>query len=104
MMRLRFQLRTLLLLITALALLASYVGSYYRLSRRGMAEARRYGLAGFLYVPVADSDQSNGVRRHGLLTIAFAPLNIVDQQLFGGKRPVSGMIVGLSSGNKKAAE
>src|SRR5687768_6904939 len=52
--RYRFQLRTLFLAITAAAILAAYVGSYYRLSRRGLAEAQRYGLAGFLYVPFAE--------------------------------------------------
>ena len=34
---------------TVLAL--SYVGSYYRLSRRALREAPLYGVPGFLYVP-----------------------------------------------------
>jgi hypothetical protein len=76
-----------LILFTSLAL--AYAGSYYRLSRRGMREAREYGLPGsFLYVPWAEFTASGGFTRHYGLAIFYAPPNWIDRAIFGGPSPL----------------
>jgi hypothetical protein len=50
----RWSLQAQILAVAALAVALAYVGSYYRLSRRGMREAKLYGIPGFLYVPVEE--------------------------------------------------
>ena len=45
----RFSLFALIIGVTVVSLLFAYAGSYYRLSRRGLAEAAEMGMEGFLY-------------------------------------------------------
>lgn len=80
--RFRFKLRTLILFVAGLSLVLSYTGSYYRLSRRGLAEAVPHGLPGFLYVPIEEAAAREDLSRHYVLTVFFAPLNWLDRNLF----------------------
>jgi len=79
--RLRFGLRSLFVATAVVALVFAYAGSYYRLSRRGMSEAREVGLAGFLYMPLDDAERTQDLRRHHVLKLVFLPLNLIDQRL-----------------------
>ncbi len=86
----------LLILATVLALLATYVGSYYHLSRRGMREAKAYRMKGFLYVSAEEALAEKDLSRHSSLAKLYAPLNCVDQKLLGAEGPVRGVTWGLS--------
>lgn len=70
------------------SLLASYVGTYYRLSRRGMAEAEAYGLEGFLYIPIEEMREPDDLRRQRWRGWCFAPANLIDRYFLGGPKPV----------------
>lgn len=90
----RASLRTYMVLVAMLSLALAYVGSYYRLSRRGMSEAQVYGIPGFVYVPadeviasVPNAAFSQAMLRHQRLYWFFVPLNWLDRSLFGGKHP-----------------
>ena len=84
-MRPRFQcrLRTLIIAVAGFSLALAYVGSYYRLSRRGMREANIYGVPGFLYVPFEEAAASEDLTRHHRLAMFYAPVNWIDQHLLG---------------------
>ena len=91
------------LILVALALLVcAYLGSYYRLSRRGMAEAKDYGIDGFLYVHcgdiIASAQQTPhaGMARHYALAIFYEPACWVDRLMFGTATPWISLCVGLS--------
>ena len=82
---------------TALAaLLFVYVTSYYHLSRRGMREAKIYSMPGFLYVPTEELFETRDLSRHYTLARLYAPLNALDQALFGAQGPIRGITWGLS--------
>jgi hypothetical protein len=83
-----------MLLVAVLALLFAYVGTYYRLSRRGIPEAMEHSEHAFAYVPIGDIDSSVPTRvfqknaaRHFTLCVLFAPLNWLDRKLFGAPEP-----------------
>jgi hypothetical protein len=97
-LRLRFQyrLRSLIVSVAGLSLALAYVGSYYRLSRRGMREASVYGLAGFLYVPFEDAAASEDLTRHYWLATFYSPVNWIDHHLLGGGSPTQCIIWRLS--------
>jgi hypothetical protein len=80
----------------AIVLLLLYGASYYHLSRRGVEEARRYGMTGFLYVPCEEVFQSHDLSKHRRLATFYAPANYVDQLIFHGDGPVRSMSWGLS--------
>ena len=86
---------SLLTLVVAL-LLVLYVGSYYNLSRRGMQEARAYHMHGFLYVPADEVFATRDLSQHYFRVRLYAPLNWLDQTLFGGDGPVRDIMWGLS--------
>jgi hypothetical protein len=86
----------LLALAAVLALFDGYVGSYYHLSRRGMREAKVYGMKGFLYVPAQQPFAERDLSRHDTLARLYAPLNLVDRALFGADGPGGGFTWGLS--------
>jgi hypothetical protein len=92
----RFSLRLMLVLCVILGLLFAYAGSYYRLSRRGMAEAREYELAGFFYIPFDEFLLTRDLTPHHRLAMLFAPANWVDQILFGAPGPSSSFLVGFN--------
>jgi hypothetical protein len=94
--RFRFRLRTLILAVAALSLALAYVGSYYRLSRRGMREAGPYGLAGFLYVPVEEAAAMQSLSLHHALAAFYFPANWIDRRFFKGEAPVECIIWRLS--------
>ncbi len=86
----RSAVRTLLLSVVLL-LLCSYVGSYYVLSRRGMAEAEHFSMETFYYLPIeGESITIDDARRNRLLVKIFAPLNLIDHHVFGGMEPIGG--------------
>jgi hypothetical protein len=87
------------LLVTAGVLLALYGGSYYHLSRRGLREAKPYGMHGFLYVPIEEVLQSKDLSRHYRLETFYAPANWVDQILFNGDGPVRDIMWGSELSN-----
>jgi hypothetical protein len=73
-----------------LGLLFAYVGTYYRLSRRGMREAKAYGEEYyFYYIPVAEMTGEKDLARHHRRAAFFAPANWVDQKIFGGPEPIT---------------
>jgi hypothetical protein len=94
--RVRFTIRRMMLIVAFTAVVMSYVGSYYRLSRAGMREAARYGIAGFLYVPFEEAADREDLSRHYALMTFYAPLNWLDRILFGAPGPTSGIMWRLS--------
>jgi hypothetical protein len=72
-----------MLRVVLAAFVLAYLGSYYRLSRRGLREAAEYGLAGFLYVPYQEAAEHEDLSRHYVLMTWYAPLNWLDRSLFG---------------------
>jgi hypothetical protein len=94
-LRLRFRFWLLVTLVVGL-LLGVYVGTYYHLSRRGMQEARKYHLAGFLYVPAEEVFTTKDLSRHHFRAGLYAPLNWLDRTFFGGTGPVRSITWGLS--------
>jgi hypothetical protein len=72
-----------------LGLLFAYVGTYYRLSRRGMHEAEEYGSDFFLYTPTDEVFATKDLTWHHRLAIFFGPANWVDQTVFGGPEPIT---------------
>ena len=69
-MRLRF--RTTFTAMILVAILITYGSIYYRLSRRGIDEAKSYGLAGFLYVPAKEVFASKDLSVHHRSALAFS--------------------------------
>jgi hypothetical protein len=82
-----------LVLVIAL-LLATYLGSYLWLSRRGYTEADQYGMAGFYYFFPENSDAWR-YKNYGC-GILFWPLNVIDRSLGLGRSPASEPLWGLS--------
>jgi hypothetical protein len=78
-----------MLAVVFAALVFSYVGSYYRLSRRGMREATEYGMPDFLYVPAEEAAENEGLQRHTALILWYAPLNWLDRKLLGSPGPTT---------------
>jgi len=76
-----------MVLVALCSLLMAYAGTYYHLSRRGMHEAREFGIPGFLYVPFAEAAESEDLTRHYALATFYAPLNRVDRAIFGAPSP-----------------
>jgi hypothetical protein len=83
----RVTVRVLIVLVALCSLLLGYAGGYYRLSRRGMAEAREVSIDGFLYVPFAEAAASEDLTRHYALATFYAPLNWIDRVIFGAPSP-----------------
>lgn len=84
--RFQFSLRTLLTSVVLVTLLASYINSYYRLSRRGMKEAAEVEMEGFFYVTMdemVDSIRRGERSSHYPLRILFLPANSIDHLIFG---------------------
>jgi len=80
----QFKVRTLLIGVLLASLLASYVGTYYQLSRRGMAESGEL----FFYIPVDEIHGPEDLWRHRWRKVLFYPANQIDQLVFGGPEPV----------------
>jgi hypothetical protein len=78
------------------SLLVAYLTSYARLSRGGVHEAELYGLDGFLYVPFEEAAATEDLSRHHFLRILYTPANRIDQAIFDGPAPVSGILWRLS--------
>ena len=85
--RMRFTIRRMMLAVAFTAVVMSYVGSYHRLSRRGMREAAQYGIPGFLYVRFAEAAEHEDLSRHYTLMTFYAPLNWLDRILLGTPGP-----------------
>jgi hypothetical protein len=84
----RWSPRSQILAVAALSLALAYVGSYYRLSRRGIREAKPYGIPGFLYVPVQEViPPPHDLSPHYRFAAFYAPLNWFDRLHFGGEYP-----------------
>ena len=64
-------------------LLASYVGSYLVLSRRGYAEADEYHMIGFYYFLPENSDEWRSKER--AFELFYWPLNEIDQAIGTGR-------------------
>ncbi|HJZ54666.1 MAG TPA: hypothetical protein VKE74_06885 [Gemmataceae bacterium] len=85
-----------LLAVVAL-LLVVYIGAYYHLSRRGMAEAQAMGFSYFFYCPVADLTPGEDLPwQHILPYVLFDPINRLDRAWFDGGTPCRGVSWGLS--------
>jgi hypothetical protein len=82
----RFSLRTIAIACLLLCVLLTYVGSYYRLSRRGMREAEVYDMDGFYYIPMEELMLSHSFEgKHFRRATFYAPANAIDRMWFGGK-------------------
>src|SRR5579883_1141903 len=82
--------------IALLSLVFSYVGSYYRLSRRSMREDANYGFDAIVYVPFEEIDSKEGISRHYALMWIYHPLNWIDQRLFKTPGPAGCFMMHLS--------
>ncbi len=96
----QFSLRALLIGVAIFSLVAAYVGSYCRLSRRGMHEAKTYGLEGFLYVPADEVVASHDLTRHHAFMVFYAPLNWLDREFFGGISPTGSIMWDLNDSSR----
>ncbi|WP_406694914.1 hypothetical protein V5E97_28115 [Singulisphaera sp. Ch08] len=85
----RFTVRRWMLAVAAWALLFAYVGSYYRLSRKSISEGVDYGLSGIVYVPLREDLSGEHLARHFFLCNVYAPLNWLDQRIFGTPPPMN---------------
>ena len=85
--RFQMSLRRLIAVVAVASLLCAYGASYHRLSRRGLAEARDYGIGGFLYVPVGETAGLTDLRRHYVLAAFFEPVCWLDRRIFGTPTP-----------------
>ncbi len=100
--RFQFRLRTLLIGVTLLAVVCAYVGSYLRLSRRGMRECKAVGMEGFLYIPLDEAAATHDLSTHYRLMIFYAPLNWCDREFFGGAEPIRGIMWSLTGSATKS--
>jgi hypothetical protein len=65
-----------------------YVGSYYHLSPRGLAETEAaMGVEGVFYARIDGGITTADLVQHQLLAWVFAPLNWLDHQLFDTPEP-----------------
>ena len=92
----RFRLRTFFVCVAIVSIFVAYGTVYYQISRRGMAEAKNYGLTAFLYVPADEVFASEDLSTHHRIAIVFAPANWIDQLIFGGPPPVVSIMFRLS--------
>ena len=83
-------------IVCAFGLAMSYLSAYLMLRHRSISENRQYNSDGMLYDSVEHVEQTHDLRTHHFLSILFAPLNLLDQQLFGGPPPVRCMMFDLS--------
>jgi hypothetical protein len=81
--------RRVAVLAALLACASAYVGSYYRLSRRGIAEAAAHEADGFLYVSWDSVMATEDLTTHNVLYVIYWPLNWIDGKFFGGKSPMT---------------
>lgn len=92
----RFRLRTFFIGVSLISFFVAYGAAYYQISRRGLTEAKEYGLVGFLYVPAEPVFASEDLSTHHQMAILFAPANWIDQQFFGGPPPITCILFRLS--------
>ena len=90
-----FRLRTLFLMLALVSTIMAYAGSYYRLSRRGAAEAREYDLSGFLYEPAEVVFASKDLKGHYQRLRFYSVANWIDRKFFGGPGPALGILFDL---------
>jgi hypothetical protein len=81
----RFRLRTVAVIFVLFSLLFAYAGSYYRLSRRGMREAKIHDIDGFCYLPLEQAMYSKDIATQSAYILFYFPANFVDVRFFGGK-------------------
>ncbi len=93
----RFGLRTFFGIVSGLCLLTAYVGTYYHLSRRGVAEGAEYEFGNsFLYTPLEETCRTEDLTRHRILSFVYAPANWIDRVLFGGPEPATNIVFRLA--------
>jgi hypothetical protein len=80
----------------AICALMAYGGSYYRISRRSLAELKPYDIEGFLYVPADEVFRAKNLETHYRWVMFYAPANWIDQSIFGGPPPVRSIMFDLS--------
>jgi hypothetical protein len=78
-----------------------YAGSYLYLSRRGVEDAKRYGLRSFLYVPLDEVLRTQDLSGHYRRMQLYAPINALDRELFDGPDPCRCILFGLSAGQER---
>jgi hypothetical protein len=86
--RFRFSLRGAMIAFVLLGLLFAYLGSYYRISRRGMEEAAEMEIKGFLYMPIQELETDKRMIKHYSLSAFYLPANLLDQAFTGAPGPV----------------
>lgn len=93
----RFGLRTLLVFLACISIAMAYLGTYYQLRQRGIAEAAEYEMDGFLYAPIEDVFASEDLSVHYKRMRIFAPANWIDRNFFGGPGPIRGIMFHISA-------
>ena len=73
-----------------------YVSVYLILRNRGIREMRQYDSVGLLYDSVENVERTHDLSIHLFRSCLFAPLNFLDQQLFGCPGPVKSILFDLS--------
>jgi hypothetical protein len=86
----RMTVRRWMIVVGLAALAFAYLGSYYRLSRRGMDEAAAFGCDGsFFYISFDEAvrigNQANAL--HQARRSWYAPLNWIDRKIYGAPAP-----------------
>ena len=87
-------------LVVIASMLFAYVGSNYRISRRGMAEAGPKDI--WMYVPLSNveddlqNDRWGFLENHQFYYRIYAPLSWIDHKILGNPPPVRGGIWKLS--------
>jgi len=80
--------------VVLIAIFATYVGSYYILSRRGMAEATAAGTTTHFYYVTVDqmvSDRKTAGITNVSLWCLYTPLNWIDRTFLGGMYAASNL-------------
>jgi hypothetical protein len=76
--------------------MAAYGGSYYRISRRSLAELRPYDAEGFLYVPCDEVLRTQNLDAHVRWMQFYGPANWVDRTFFAGPSPMTCVLFSMS--------
>ena len=83
-------------LVCLVCLAMGYFGAYVILRNRGIREMNELGSIGILYDSVENVEKSHDLQTHHFRKRLFTPLNLLDQQLFGGPAPIKSILFELS--------
>ncbi len=85
----RFTVRRLMLVVAAWALDLRLCRQLLSSLSRSMSEGAEFGLTGIVYVPFREHLGGELLARHDFLCMVYAPLNWLDQRIFGAPPPMN---------------